>query len=185
MCPDKSILSAYFDGEVDLQWSGEIIDHLKECNDCSSYINELQNQKKLLQSAPMPDFNDSLDRVKMRVRERRNIKGSLRFWEKRIPLPVAAAAAVIVATVTFGANMVAYNRSGKTQMADAGINNFSDESYDFPAEKLDELFSQIESANSDEFNSNSIVTLPADVELIFHGDSQLVRTAGFNGSASP
>ncbi len=48
MCPDKSILSAYFDGEVDSYWSKEIENHLTECKKCSSYIIELKKQKSIV-----------------------------------------------------------------------------------------------------------------------------------------
>jgi len=69
-----------------------------------------------------------------------------------------------------------------TNLADE---NFSSQSVFIAGDKIDEIFSMMESSLSDDFSSNSIVELPADVNLIFNGDSQLVRSAGFEGSASP
>ena len=184
MCPDKSILSAWFDGEVDSIWSGRINDHLITCESCSSYIGNLEKQKELLQTAPLPDFKDSLDRVKGRIRERRTVLGSLRFWEKKISLPTAAAAAVIAASVTLGINILAMNRGVNPHFTDSGISDNRGYLVDLPGEKLNEIFSMMETPDSDLFASNSIVTLPADINLIFHGDSQLVRSAGFYGDES-
>lgn len=185
MCPDKSILSAYFDGEVDFQWSGKITKHLETCKNCSDYISELKQQKVLLHSLPEPDFVDSLARVKAVIRERRTVSGSTRFWQKKISLPAAAAAAVLAASVTLGTNMFTMNRNNKILMTKLGYENISNSSVNIPGNKIEELFSMMESSLSDEFSSNSIVELPDDFNLIINGESQLVRSAGFNGSASP
>lgn len=185
MCPDRSILSAWFDGEVDNRWSEQISDHLKGCDECSSYVNGLKDQKALLHSLPEPDFKESLDRVKMRIREKQTISHTTRFWEKRIPIPLAAAAALVAAIVSLGTNMVVGGRNDGFQMANLSENGFSSQSINLPGDKVDEIFRLMESTLSDEFSSNSIMELPSDVNLIFNGDSELVRSAGFNGSASP
>ena len=185
MCPDKSILSAYFDGEVGLQWSGEISKHLETCKDCSNYINTLKDQEALLHSLPDPDFEESLARVKTRIRERHTVSGTTRFWQKKISLPAAAAAAVLVASVTLGTNVFTMNRNNKTLMSKLGYNNIANGKANMPGDKIDEIFSMMEASLSDEFSSNSIVELPSDINLIFNGESQLVRSAGFNGSSSP
>jgi len=185
MCPDKSILSAWFDGEVDVQWSGKISDHLETCHMCSSYVDQLKKQKALLHSLTTPDFKDSLGTIKNRIRERETVSGTTRFWQKRISLPAAAAAAVLAASVTLGTNAIAFSRNNRVLMADNGSENFNNQTLNLPGDKIDELFSMMESTFSDEFSSNSILELPADVSLIFNGESQLIRTAGFNGSAVP
>jgi hypothetical protein len=185
MCPDRSILSAWFDGEVDLKWSNEISVHLESCDECRNYIQSIEDQKTLLQSAPLPDFEESLERVKSRIRGKRTVQGSIRFWERRIPLPAAAAAAVIAASVTFGTSLFTDNSNDRVLMTNLADGNFNSQSMNMPGDKIDEFFSMMESSLSDEFSSNSIVELPADVNLIFNGESQLVRSAGFNGSTSP
>lgn len=185
MCPDKSVLSAWFDGEVDVKWSEEIEKHLKDCDDCKSYTLKLSDQRILLLRAPIPDFEESLERVKSRIRGKRTVSSSLRFWDKKIPLPLAAAAALIAAFVTFGTSLVADNRSDRILMANLAEQNFGSQAISMPGDKLDEIFSMLESSTNDEFSSNSIVELPTDVNLIFNGDSQLVRSAGYNRSTSP
>jgi hypothetical protein len=185
MCPEKSILSAWFDGEVDGKWSVEIESHLQSCSDCSSYIAKLKDQRMLLQSLPLPEFRDSLELVKLSVREKNTVEGSTRFWERRISLPVAAAAAFIAATVSFGTHMLAGNRNDQLQMASLADQNYTAQVYGFPGENIDEIFRTMETAYSDEFTSNSIMELPSDVNLIFNGESQLVRSAGFSGGTSP
>ncbi|MDA3811353.1 MAG: hypothetical protein PF518_13600 [Spirochaetaceae bacterium] len=185
MCPDKSILSAWFDGEVDVQWSGEISKHLEVCNDCHTYINNLKKQRTLLQSLPTPDFEDSLEKVKARIRERRNVSGSLRFWQRKISLPVAAAAALIAATVSLGTTMLTTGKSNNVLMANSGYNNSNGQIVNLNGDKIEEILSMMESNLSDEFASKAKVEIPADFDLIFNGESQLVRTAGYDGSSIP
>lgn len=38
MCPDKNILSAYFDGELDTRWNLEVEAHVAECDSCKSVL---------------------------------------------------------------------------------------------------------------------------------------------------
>ena len=185
MCPEKSVLSTWFDGEVDSKWSVEIENHLKSCDECRSYTQKLEDQRMLLQSAPIPDFEESLERVKSRIRGKRTVSSSIRFWEKKIPLPAAAAAAIIAAFVTFGTNIISDNRNDRILMTNLADQNYANQTIDMPGDKIDEIFSMMESSLNDEFSSNSIVELPADFSMIFNGDSQLVRSAGFNGSTSP
>lgn len=185
MCPDRSILSAWFDGEVDIKWSSTIESHLATCSDCSNYIAKLKDQRELLHSLPMPDTKDSLERVKMRIREKQTISKTTRFWERRIPLPAAAAAAVLAAAMSLGTNVIAYNRNEKVQMANLSDVAINGTSINLPGDKVDEIFSLMESAISDEFSSNVIMELPSDVSLQFNGDSHMVRSAGFSGSTAP
>ncbi len=184
MCPDKSVISAYMDGEIDSQWSPIIKKHILECEECSSFLRNLEKQKEMLHSAPVPCFNDSLTSVKNRIRERQTISSSQRFWEKRISLPLATAAAVVIASTAIGVNMLSINRTNNPYMVSQDKNNSSSYTIDFPGEELDEIFSRIETSNSERFSSDAVVTLPPDIDLVFHGDSQLVRTAGFNGEDS-
>ncbi|MBB6478426.1 anti-sigma factor family protein [Spirochaeta isovalerica] len=185
MCPDKSVLSAWFDGEVDGLWNDKITEHLKACHNCSSYIKKLDEQKALLHSLPEPDFTESLDRVKLLIREKKTVSQTTRFWEKRIPVPVAAAAAIIAATFSLGINMLAGDRNDGLNPGLASADTNYSSVINLPGDKVNEFFKLMEASMSDEFSSNSIMELPSDVSLTFNGDSQLVRSVGYNGSASP
>jgi hypothetical protein len=121
----------------------------------------------------------------MRLRERETLSGSTRFWEKRISLPVAAAAAFIAAFIALGANIITSDRGNSPIYDNLADKNYTSELANLPEDKIDELFSLMESTLSDEFSSNSIVSLPANVNLTFSGDSQLVRSAGYIGSGAP
>jgi len=187
MCPDKSILSAWFDEEVDILWGDKISEHLKSCESCSSYVKELEQQRKLLHSLPEPDVAASLDRVKMMIREKRTVSETTRFWERRIPVPMAAAAAIVAATFTLGINMLSGSREEGLQIANLSSSkgSFTPSVINLPGDKVDEIFRMMETSVSDEFSSNTIMELPSDVSLVFNGDSQLIRSVGYNGSASP
>lgn len=184
MCPDKSILSAWFDGEVHGKWTDQISDHLENCRECSSYIAMLREQRTLLQSLPSPDFQESLERVKIRIREKNTISGSTRFWQKRVPVPMAAAAAVVAATVALGTHMATAGNGNGVEVAKASDGNYNARMVSLPEDKVNEIFKKMEASDKDEFSSNSIVELPPDVSLIYNGESQLVRTAGFERSPS-
>lgn len=186
MCPDKSILSAWFDGEVDGNWGEKISSHLESCLSCSSYIEKLKKQRVLLHSLPEPDFQDSLERVRTRIRQKRTVNDSRRFWERRIPLPAAAAAAVLVAAFSLGANVLAGQKGNSyDNPALASASGYSTEVASLPGAKVDEIFRMMARSSNEEFSSNTIMELPSDVSLMFNGDSEMLRTAGYEGSASP
>jgi anti-sigma factor RsiW len=104
MCPDPSILSAYRDGEVPSPWAERIAAHVSSCAECARRIESHGRLSAVFAVSPQAD---SVERAKARVAERleASIAASPRTrrgpWHRYLvlPLPLAIAAALVVAAV--------------------------------------------------------------------------------------
>ncbi len=99
MCPDREILSAYLDGEVEPPWDRGIEEHLLDCQTCRLRLARLEETRRILQTAPLPDVKAPMERVRRAL-----LAQSMRrplvlpVWRRSmtVPLPLAAAAVVLV-----------------------------------------------------------------------------------------
>jgi len=109
MCPDSQLLSVYFDGELPSPWKEKMESHLKECPACMEKLNsfkqltckkDIDEEQKMMEAAK--------DRVWQKLQSRRRFQvhsGDIRrsdLWQRRfsIPLPIAAAAALVIMLMT-------------------------------------------------------------------------------------
>ena len=115
--PDATILSAFVDGEVPEPWTGAVASHVEACAECRAVVGRLRSTRDLLAAAPEPDPAAARDAVWLRLastatRRKRPV------WSLRlaVPLPVALAAALLVAafgTLAFGA----WRENGRLRLA--------------------------------------------------------------------
>jgi len=113
MCPDDELLSAYCDGEVPSPWKERIEAHAAVCSKCSERIRTYVELHTLLNSLDTEEEKEALDAARQRVfaaiqlkefdfskKPARTIGRRLsEFWARPVvlPMPVAAAALVVVA----------------------------------------------------------------------------------------
>ena len=122
MCPDPQLLSIYIDGELPSPWKEKMEGHFSQCSVCREKLENLQRLHELLKKdtterRTIVDKNaaetaavehetefmeEARTRVWQRLESRRRFKSGAGLWRKRlsIPLPAAAAAAVIIALLT-------------------------------------------------------------------------------------
>jgi anti-sigma factor RsiW len=111
MCPDRELLSAYFDGEVPSPWRERIAEHLASCAPCASVVAGYEELARALKA------EDAVGEAQAVARGRARLEGLLAApalqsaaspepspWKRsvRLPLP-AAAAAVLIALAAGGA----------------------------------------------------------------------------------
>jgi anti-sigma factor RsiW len=53
-CPNSSILSAYYDGELDEARRGEVERHLRDCSACEAELGRLREMSRLLSAGKAP-----------------------------------------------------------------------------------------------------------------------------------
>ena len=100
MCPDKQLLSAYYDGEVPSPWREKIDVHLEECAACRDTAARYHGLSKMLRASYLPEPETAaFTRIRARTLESGTRRAPL--WRKRVSLPLAAAAALIF----FGSGM--------------------------------------------------------------------------------
>jgi len=112
MCPDRELLSAYIDGEVPSPWRERIAEHLSSCPACARIAELYAELGRAMRADELPGEEASLARVRARLEgdlaraEAPASRGGASIpaevdapiWRRsvRLPLPLAAAAAVLV-----------------------------------------------------------------------------------------
>jgi hypothetical protein len=102
MCPDKELLSAYFDDEVPSPWKKTIEEHLTECRSCADAVSGYRLMKDFLHQA---EAEIDTAAVKMRVGERLRAMPRMKIplWRRRFS--VSFTAALAAAALVFGAGV--------------------------------------------------------------------------------
>ena len=98
MCPDRQILSVYFDGELDSPWKEKLESHIEQCPSCRKRLTIYQLTR---QSLAEDSGENSLEQAMERVWEKTTFtaRPRRRFWTASvtIPIPAAAAAGLVMA----------------------------------------------------------------------------------------
>jgi len=119
MCPEPQLLSIYLDGELPSPWKEKMENHLTECSSCREKLENFRQlqglfkkdtsqQSETADSAVMEQelMEASKEKVWKRLESRQRFRPvnrqSTNIWQRRfsVPLPAAAAAAVIIALAT-------------------------------------------------------------------------------------
>ena len=182
MCPDKILISAYFDGELEGEEKERISGHLKECHDCSELLNAFQTQsngiKDLGQACAVLTAKNGLEnRIKDRILHDLHGRSS-KFRDRRIslPIPVAvAAAALFVFLGIFSFNLAVKNSGQGLQpltITEDASHKGQDGAMLSALDKTDDMMLLLQ-------DSDSVATIemeiPLDMKTVIHGESQLVR----------
>jgi len=96
MCPDRQILSVYFDGELDSPWKEKFEKHLEACPSCREHLAAYQVTRQRLVESPFNREQAALDRILEKTGYA--VKPRRRFWTGSVtlPIPVASAAGLIM-----------------------------------------------------------------------------------------
>ena len=113
MCPDREILSAWLDGEIDSPWDRALEEHVGSCPDCRARLERLEGVRRSLLESPMPDWRPAMERVRSSLVSRGLAsEKTAPVWRRRVSLPVPlAVAAALLVMVLAGALAVSVVRS--------------------------------------------------------------------------
>lgn len=107
MCPDRELLSALVDGEVPSPWSDALERHIQGCATCARDVASLRSIHQAL-ALDAAKIDDAAVHASQRIAEQLRLQpprsGRVdHLWTRRyaIPLPAAAAAAVLMAVLSF------------------------------------------------------------------------------------
>ncbi|MDR2702625.1 MAG: zf-HC2 domain-containing protein [Spirochaetaceae bacterium] len=96
MCPDRQILSVYFDGELDSPWKEKFEKHLEICPSCRERLAAYRVTRQRLTETPLGREDAALERILEKTGFA--LKPRRRFWTGSVtlPIPVASAAGLIM-----------------------------------------------------------------------------------------
>jgi hypothetical protein len=188
MCPDDKLLSAYYDGEVSSPWKEKIEEHIHVCKECHAVLESFKAQSDLLLSETEPDVSSSYEDLQRLIRHKENVEvhSFLPAVKKPIFSMAAAAAAVLAFFLGFSMSGSPGPSASYMDMPLAVSDGWSVPPGDMmiPGEDIEAMLSLINQSDSSLFSQESSLSLPGDLNLALHGDSQLIRTASFAGGSS-
>jgi len=110
-CPDRQLLSVYFDGEMPSPWKEKMESHIAECPHCAKKLEEYKNIFSCFTDDDETEIKAARERVwqnlgidaaaeKIPVRRVPAIPRIVRHaWQRRVSIPLPAAAAIAVALI--------------------------------------------------------------------------------------
>ena len=104
MCPEKHILSAYYDGELDEKYSIIVEAHVAGCDQCRLDLEAFGSIRSALLRDVEPDLIDRQRGSWQLLRKRLAYAVPLPVWRRKfqVPLPVFAAMALAVLFLSIG-----------------------------------------------------------------------------------
>ncbi len=170
MCPDREILSAWLDGEIDAPWDRALEEHVGACTDCRARLERLEAVRRSLLESPVPDWRPAMERVRSSLVARGLARApAAPVWRRSVslPLPAAAAAAVVIILLA-GALAVSVVRSsiGMVRITRQGASGTEIRI----AAPVSDLESLLRSLDSDTSAPEDVITLPKDVQLVPVGE---------------
>lgn len=114
-CPDKIVISEYFDGELPSPWKEKLQGHIADCNECDKSYKQYNTVSKILNKDTAEklasfDYSASFEKLKTKLNSTRavNVSGAVErviesdttdrsFWQRSIKLPMPIVAAAVLA----------------------------------------------------------------------------------------
>ena len=175
MCPDRELISAYYDGELDGRWAFEIEKHISECGSCAEKLGTYRRISGLLGESSVPDEEQIRKRIPGAVR-RKSETSYIPFWRRNISISIPAVAAAAALAVVFFAGFFIGNNplSSGTEVV---------EEIPVQTEKVNLQVISLEDAAayilSDDSGFDVLITIPPSENLSVAGEPKLIRSADY------
>ena len=180
MCPDRQIISAYLDGEIEAPWNAAISEHLASCSSCQAVHARMAETRRALKDEPPVDWRAPMERVRHALRTRvppvRLPEAPV--WERKvsIPLPVAALAAAMV--LFLGVTLAVTQlrpRIGLVRITKAPAGG-TEIQISAPISELETL---LKSVGAEDSAREDVILLPKNVRLLPVGEPRMGKAAEF------
>jgi hypothetical protein len=175
MCPNRQILSVYFDNELDSPWKEKLEKHMEACPSCRDQLAAYRFTREKL-AGEASGLEEAMERVWVKTGFIH--KPKRRFWAGsiRVPVPVAAAAGLIMVLAL--AALIAFRQP--VQVYEPPLAGMEVQEM-IPASDMTSLFQYLGSASSADM---VIIRLP-DTTFNKFGEPQMLRAADYSrGSGS-
>jgi anti-sigma factor RsiW len=204
MCPDRQILSVYFDGELPSPWKEKMEAHLASCAACTAILRQYtlcsaklkRGEGPPFKSSPVGNplkstgggalqpsaFNDALELAGERVwknllQKTGNRAPDRALWRRKVSLPLPAAAAAAVLFIILAAALL--RQPGQTavqqDMMAGGMGlNMQDM---VPVSDMDGVLQYLGNQDS---NDMVIMRLPESKSFISSGEPTMIKAADYS-----
>jgi anti-sigma factor RsiW len=178
MCPDRQILSVYFDNELDSPWKKKLETHLKDCPHCRARLELYRDTREAFVGDTARDAvveaacGRILENLETVGETRRRPGVFVKFWRGRItvPFPVAAAAGLVLAAAF--ALLLVLRPQDPPQMADMGM--------EVQTSPVTDMASLLEYLNGDNSPDMVIIRLPETAMFRSAGEPRIIRASDYS-----
>jgi len=177
MCPDKNLLSAYFDGELDERFASQIESHIATCDSCRQTLESYGDVSSLLHAADSPEGAVSRERTWQLLQSKFSSLYPAPVWRRRlvVPAPVLMAAAFLV--IVLGVGLILSLSAEKESGVFDSITRTSIEGMQFVS--FDQILEYLDARGN---GSALVFTLPQDAKLQFFSEPTFVKASDYNRS---
>ena len=180
MCPDRQLLSVYFDGELPSPWKEKMESHVANCLSCRE---ELETYRDLsIGLVPEKEtIKAAQDRIWQKMEKRLNpaMAGENRIWWRRrisIPIPAAAAAALLLIALA-----LVWVTRNPVHTQTPGMSFISDNDFDTPGIiPLSDMADVLHYLSAGDTNELLIIRLPESRNFVSHGEPAIIRAADYS-----
>jgi anti-sigma factor RsiW len=180
MCPEREILSAYLDGEVEQPWSREIEKHLAGCEACGARLARMEETRRLLQQDDVGNWRAPMERVRRHLVARgMQERPAMPFWKRRlsIPTPVVGIAALLMLCLGMSlAYALLKNEMGTVRITKAPAGG-TEIQIAAPVEDLESLLKSMDTQDS----APDVIKLPKKFRLVPVGEPKMGKADEFLG----
>jgi len=174
MCPDRNLLSSYFDGELDERFSSMIEAHLSECDSCRRILESFETLSSALHQEEIPDTEAGKQRIWSVLQGKFSSLYPAPVWRRRllVPAPVMVAAAFLVIALGIGLflSMTVRHQSGVFDTVTS--TNFEQAQF----VSIEDIIKYLDARG----NGQALVfTLPREAKLQFVSEPTLMRAADY------
>lgn len=170
MCPDEETLSAFIDNEIEGRFNNVIKNHIDGCKECNAKAESFISLRTLFyDELPLEKIKDAEEKVWDKIEFFVESKTKPDIWHRRIaiPLPVMAAAVLILVSTVLSFYFISFNKFNSSEPAF----NFS-ESISFDKEEDFRLFETDQVLDVD-------LTLPESTIFMISGTPKLIREVDY------
>jgi hypothetical protein len=176
MCPDRQILSVYFDNELVSPWKEKLEEHLNGCPECGARLEAYKKNRELLPGVEKPALNAAKARIWREIapfaENRRKTAAPRGFWGASVTVPFPAAAAAGIVLVAAFALLLVFRPVNMpvSQLAGAGS---------MEVHSISDMSSLLEYLDSDNSADMVIITLP-ETTFTSYGEPRVLRAADYS-----
>jgi hypothetical protein len=175
MCPDRQILSVYFDNELVSPWKEKLEAHLNGCPECGARLEAYKKTRTFFPGAEPPAILAAEERIWEKIaplaETHRKINTVRGFWSGSVtvPFPLAAAAGLVL-VMAFALLLVL--RPANTPVSQfAGIG--------MEVQAVSDINGLLEYLNNDDSSDMVIIRLP-ETTFTSYGEPRVLRAADYS-----
>jgi len=190
VCPDRQLLSVYFDGELPSPWKEKMEAHIAACPACAR---RLEEYRRVCLAGEAAGLESARDRVWQKLEPcigvdayvpARAVRRGAAVWQRRvsIPFPAAAAAAAFFLIIAMAFLMVLRTTnteglSGMTLASEAEL----EEPGIIPIANMEDVLQYLGSNDNGEI---IILRLPESRSFVNYGEPAIIKAADYSRNVS-